>query len=316
VLVRSGADPRHTFTSVETSPRTADEERLWILREAGVRRVSIGVQSFDERDTKALGRPQKREWVDDALGRIRNVGFPVLNIDLIYGVAGQSPERLLESIDAALAHEPEELYLYPLYVRPFTGLGRKTSLPRSNDERLACYRRARDVLLDRGYEQVSMRFFRRAGLRSSPDTCCQQDGMVGLGCGARSYTRRLHHSFEWAVQSQDIADILRSYVNASDDLFDHAIHGVWLSPEDQQRRYVIKSLLRADGLSLEQYQAFIGSPALDDVPALRELVDSGLAVLHGGVLSLTRRGLELSDAIGPHLYSDAVRALMQEYEPR
>ena len=59
--------------------------------------------------------------------RIRRAGFPTLNIDLIYGLPGQSVASWLESLRAALRWQPEELYLYPLYVRPLTGLERRTA---------------------------------------------------------------------------------------------------------------------------------------------------------------------------------------------
>ena len=100
-----------------------------------------------------------------ALARIRDARIPVLNIDLIYGIAGQTAASWRRSLDAALAWGPEELYLYPLYVRPLTGLGRRAA---GSDEawdaqRLALYREGRDHLLAAGYEQVSMRMFRRTG---------------------------------------------------------------------------------------------------------------------------------------------------------
>ncbi len=74
-------------------------------------------------------RPQRRADVEAALARVRDAGIPVLNIDLIYGIEGQTEESWSRSLDAALAWRPEELYLYPLYVRPLTGLGRHTAGP-------------------------------------------------------------------------------------------------------------------------------------------------------------------------------------------
>src|SRR5207248_3751773 len=123
-----------------------------------VDRISIGVQSFVEAEAAAAGRAQRTAEVEEALARIREAGFPRLNIDLIYGLPGQTVESWLGSLRAALRFAPEELYLYPLYVRPLTGLGRSS---RSwDDQRLTCYREARALLLVCGYEQVSMRMFR------------------------------------------------------------------------------------------------------------------------------------------------------------
>ncbi len=120
-----GASPALVPTSVETAPGTTTPDRLAVLRAHGVERISIGVESFRGDETRAMGRPQSREAVEAALRAIRDAGIPVLNIDLIYGAAGQTPARFLDSVEAALAWEPEELFLYPLYVRPLTGLGRR-----------------------------------------------------------------------------------------------------------------------------------------------------------------------------------------------
>jgi oxygen-independent coproporphyrinogen-3 oxidase len=213
----------------------------------------------------------------------------------------------------ALGYEPEELYLYPLYVRPLTGLATR-GLPQL-DARLALYRAARGCLLERGYEQVSMRFFRRRGAAGGPDTCCQEDGTVGLGCGARSYTRGLHHAFEWAVDQRAIAERVRDFIAASSEQLGRAHHGFELSPAEQRRRYVLKTLLRVEGVPLARYRAFFGSSALDDLPELAQLTSAGLAERVAEALCLTPAGLELSDAIGPYLYSQAVRERMAAYEP-
>jgi len=111
--------------SVETSPATATPDRLAVLAAHGTTRVSIGVQSFLDAEARAAGRPQRRAEVEAALAAIRAAAIPNLNIDLIYGIDGQTAGSWQQSLDAALAWRPEGLFLYPLYVRPLTGLGRR-----------------------------------------------------------------------------------------------------------------------------------------------------------------------------------------------
>ena len=240
----------------------------------------------------------------------------MLNLDLMYGLPGQTVDSWRASLQAALRFEPEELYLYPLYVRPLTGMSRH---PREWDDiRIACYREGRSLLLNSGYEQVSMRMFRakRVAIREDAVYCCQDDGMVGLGCGARSYTRRLHYSNEYAVGANGIHDIIKSYVKSAESSFDFADYGFCLSPDEERRRLVIKSVLRADGLELGPYLQRFGSTALDDFPQLAQLSSEGLAVVESDTLKLSEAGLELSDAIGPWLYSSNVHDLMKAYELR
>lgn len=194
-----GVDLSRIPVSVETSPATATPDRLRVLDARGATRISMGVQSFLDSEAHAAGRPQKRAEVDRALAAVREHASADLNVDLIYGIERQDARTWAHSLDTALEWAPEEVYLYPLYVRPLTGLGRRAR--EWDDHRLSLYRQGRDHLLERGYEQVSMRMFRRADAPAAadPDHCCQTDGMVGLGCGARSYTTGAHYSFDYAV---------------------------------------------------------------------------------------------------------------------
>lgn len=313
---RLGADIPATPTSVEVSPATVTAEKLTLLRQRGVDRVSIGIQSFVETELGALHRRQEPAAALDALRAIRELRFPTLNIDLIYGIEGQTRESWGATLRAALEWAPEELYLYPLYVRPLTPLGQAGRA--WDDERLRLYRAGRDLLLAAGYRQISMRMFRSG---SAPDTdgpvyCCQEDGMVGLGCGARSYTAHLHYSLEYAVRAADVRAILGGYAARTPEELRRADWGIRLDGEDRRRRHVILSLLSSDGLDLGHYRQRFGSEALADLGQLEELRRGGLATLEGDRLALTPAGLERSDAVGPWLRSPRVAQLMGDYRPR
>lgn len=299
--------------SVEVSPETATPERLSVLRAAGTDRISIGIQSFHSNEVAAVKRPQEAVVVSRALAHIRQTGVQTLNLDLIYGIEGQTPASFESSLRQALEWRPEEVYLYPLYVRPLTALG---AGGRSwDDTRLKLYRLGRDLLLSSGYAQVSMRMFRRldAGTKPAPVYRCQEDGMVGLGCGARSYTRSLHYSQEWAVASRAVRGIIEAY-SARED-FGVVRHGFVLDEREQRRRYALLSLL-ADGVSFVEWQKRFGTEVLQDLPELGHLEPAGLAKRVGERLVLTAAGVERSDALGPWLFSTEVEALMQEWELR
>ncbi|HLV73380.1 oxygen-independent coproporphyrinogen-3 oxidase [Actinomadura hallensis] len=299
---------------VETSPATATTDRLTVLAERGTTRISIGVQSFLDEEARAAVRPQKRAEVEAALDRIRAVGFPSLNIDLIYGIDGQTPATWMHSLNAALAWRPEEIYLYPLYVRPLTGLARREH--DWDDQRLTLYRIGRDHLLSEGYEQVSMRMFRLPGVTANgTEYCCQTDGMVGLGCGARSYTSHLHYSFEYAVGASPVRAIIDAYVREND--FTTARVGFRIDDEERRRRHLLQSLLQASGVERGAYRARFGTDPFDDFRAdLTAFADRGWLETTDDALRLTPEGLAYSDAIGPALFSSRVRDLMAAYEAR
>lgn len=300
--------------SVETSPATATPDRLAVLAASGTTRISIGVQSFLDAEAHAAGRPQRLAEVMGALQAIRDARIPVLNVDLIYGIDGQSTQTWQHSLDEALRWSPEELYLYPLYVRPLTGLGRRARTRADWDrQRLDLYRQAVEVLNTAGYVRHSMRQFRRADAPapSGPDYCCQDDGMVGLGCGARSYTTDLHYSFDYAVAVPEVRAVIADYLSRPAGDFRFAEFGFHLNAAEQRRRWLLKSLLRAEGVDADAYAARFGTSHTDDFPQLAELVDRGW--LDTGRTVLTPAGLDHSDAVGPWLVSGEVRAAMGSY---
>ncbi|MEU8003771.1 STM4012 family radical SAM protein [Catellatospora sp. NPDC049111] len=319
-----GLDPAAAQLSVETSPATATPDRLAVLAAHGTHRVSMGVQSFLDAEAHAAGRPQRRADVDLALTALRDAAFPLLNVDLIYGIPGQTRDTWTYSLRKALAWHPEEIYLYPLYVRPLTGLGRRSGGPLPtgpavperdahwDSQRLDLYRRGRDLLREAGYRQLSMRQFRRADVPDpdGADYCCQDDGMVGIGCGARSYTADLHYSFDYAVSVREVRAIIDDYLSRPAGDFAHAEFGFALDGGEQRLRWLVKSLLRAEGVDLAGYAHRFGSKADDDFPHLAELVERGWAIGDGDRLVLTDEGLAHGDAIGPWLVSGPVRAAM------
>lgn len=356
-----GLDPAAAQLSVETSPATATPDRLAVLAAYGTHRVSMGVQSFLDAEAHAAGRPQRRGDVDRALTALRDAAFPLLNVDLIYGIPGQTRDTWTYSLREALAWRPEEIYLYPLYVRPLTGLGRRGGepLPTGRDllvssgpsaasgrealllsgaaagpdrgalvppgpatapdrdahwdsRRLDLYRHGRDLLREAGYRQLSMRQFRRADVPDpdGADYCCQDDGMVGVGCGARSYTADLHYSFDYAVSVREVRAIIDDYLTRPAEDFAYAEFGFALDGGEQRLRWLVKSLLRAEGVDLAGYAARFGSTVDGDFPHLAELAVRGWAVSDGTRLALTDEGLAHGDAIGPWLVSGPVRAAM------
>jgi oxygen-independent coproporphyrinogen-3 oxidase len=320
IMRSAGADLGHAAMSVETSPATATGDRLAVLAEHGTHRVSIGVQSFLDVEAHAAGRPQRRTEVERALTAIRQSRVPVLNLDLIYGITGQTVATWAASLAATLAWSPEEIYLYPLYVRPLTGLGKRQD---SHDadwdaQRLALYRLGRDTLRAAGYRQLSMRQFRRIGAPDpdGADYCCQDDGMVGLGCGARSYTRSLHYSFDYAVGVRGVRAIIDDYIDRDPADFAYAEYGFPLDGAEQRRRWLVKTLLRTDGVTLADYAARFGTALTDDFPQLDQLVERGWAVGDAITVRLTDDGVAHGDAIGPWLVSTSVRKAMAGYAAR
>ncbi|MFF0967211.1 STM4012 family radical SAM protein [Streptomyces sp. NPDC003703] len=321
-----GADLAAVPWSVETSPATATADRIALLARRGATRLSIGVQSFVEEEARAAIRPQKRAEVDAALSRLKEAAFPILNIDLIYGIDGQTEQSFQVSLDAALSWEPEEIYLYPLYVRPLTGLMAKhdNSGESWDEQRLRLYRFGRDHLLAAGYRQTSMRVFSRIGTAavdgaddSNISEYNQQAGMVGLGVGARSFTTDLHYTTDYAVAVPEVRRIIDDYIATPTDDFRRAQWSFRMDDDERRRMYILSMLLEADGLRVDRYADLFGSLPQDDFPAQFALVTGRDWVREdGGRLRLTLEGMAWADAIGPLFFSHRVNEAMSSYRDR
>lgn len=315
-------------TSVEVSPMTATDEALAPLRRRAIDRISMGVQSFVDEEAKSVQRTQAQPEVRRAIEAIRRTGARTLNLDLMYGLPGQSDASFELSLRLALEYAPEELYLYPLYVRPFTGIGKLAKGEREREqqawdaERLRLYGLGRDLLLSEGYEQVSMRMFRKASNAQAASLYrCERDGMLGLGCGARSYTEGLHYATAYATETLGVRDILERWIDSTDEELGVATWGIALDMHEQKRRYALLALLSDEGLSLDAYTTrFVGSDALEDLPELHALTHASLSTKvitrEGNTLQLTREGLARADTIGPFLSSPAMHEAVRTAKRR
>ncbi|MEE6269410.1 MULTISPECIES: STM4012 family radical SAM protein [Streptomyces] len=321
-----GADLKAVPWSVETSPATATADRIAVLAERGATRLSIGVQSFIDEEARAAVRPQKRTEVEAALARLKEAAFPILNIDLIYGIDGQTEQSFRVSLDAALSWEPEEIYLYPLYVRPLTGLMARHDKSGElwDEQRLRLYRYGRDHLLAAGYRQTSMRVFSRIGTAavdgaddSNINEYNQQAGMVGLGVGARSFTTDLHYTTDYAVAVPEVRRIIDDYIATPTEQFHRAQWSFRMDDDERRRMFVLGMLLESDGLRVERYRAQFGTVPQDDFgPQLALLAERGWLDDDGGVLRLTPEGTAWADAIGPLFFSARVNEAMASYRDR
>lgn len=299
-----GVHPSRVFTSVETSPEYTQKSVLRQLRARGVERLSMGVQSFNETELKKLKRRPGLGTVVGALENIVEAGFPQFNLDLIYGIEGQTVESFMRSLNTALTYRPNELFIYPLYVRP----GTRINVRSTDDIGYAIYKSARELLVGQGFVQTSMRRFVR---RETTETefSCGDEVMLSCGAGGRSYLGNLHYATPYAVRQQAIADEIDHYIRTTD--FMTAANGFLLSTEEMQIRFIIKNLMYHRGVDLAEYEKRFGEKP--DRNLFREFTDRGWIEETGRIVRLTEEGMAYSDYIGQAFISPVVRKLMSEY---
>lgn len=280
----------------------------------------MGIQSFNDRELLTLGRQHNARKAREALELIKTYDFPCVNVDFIYGIPGQTKASLMESLQEVLRFEPEEIFLYPLYVKHGARMERE-GIVLEPENAFAQYQAASSFLRGEGYCQDSMRrFVRRNAARTFSE--CGFGTSIGLGCGGRSYLGRLHFCSPYTITRKECLTQLKAYEDTKD--FMEITHGIILSEEEQKRRYVIRHLLIRPGIELGRYQELFGRDVLEDFPVLHEWLEQGFAVLREEekqgdcglrrYVTLTESGIGLSDYLGPQLISPEVSKLMHEWE--
>ncbi|WP_322794996.1 radical SAM family heme chaperone HemW [Tepidiforma sp.] len=178
--------------TLEVNPGTTSPARLARLRQAGVTRLSIGAQSFHPEELASLDRIHSPQATIATFRAARRLGFPSLNLDLIYGLPGQPLDRWLESLRCALELEPDHLSLYALTIEEGTLLARRIRdgdvPPPDPDLAADMYEAAADVLEEAGFEQYELSNWARPGHQSRHNRTYWTDGdYLALGAGAHGY---------------------------------------------------------------------------------------------------------------------------------
>lgn len=307
-------DFKKTFFAVETSPRTLTESKLRILKDFGIDRVSMGIQSFNGCELKSIYRMEPIKDIEKALKLLFKESMPIRNLDLIYGIPNQDLNSWRESLNLLIEYKPEEVFIYPLYIRENTPLYSKYK--RDNELMLKMYELGRNILLENGYIQTSMRNFIREDKKIDlfPEYSCQENEMIGIGCGARSYISNVNYSRKYGVFQNNINKIIDDYINEKD--FTVARHGYILSEDELKRRYILKSILKVSGLDMMDYHTKFKSNPVDEFEELNFLLENNFLVKDENNIYPTEKGIMYGDSIGQLFISSEVKKKIDKYEER
>lgn len=174
--------------TVEANPATFDLEKAYLLREQGVSRVSLGIQSFNEDFLKYLGRAHTKQDALKSYDFLREAGFNNLNIDLMYGFSHQGEKELDEDISEALALRPEHISLYGLTVSRDSVFYKQGVKSLDDDVQAEFYRMICENLAQKGLAQYEVSNFAKRGHESRHNLNYWQGGdYIGLGISAHSH---------------------------------------------------------------------------------------------------------------------------------
>lgn len=307
--------------AVEGSPDTMRRDLLVTLRDLGVNRISMGVQTLDPDEARRAGRRYPIEQVRESAELIASIGFENVNYDLILGLEGQTRESWMRSLEGTLALGPDTVTIYPIVFRPLTVIGkhhdRAAETFMDNTEKYERYDETVDILNSCGFRQNTfVRFSKREG-----DGLLQEVAdfggvpLLGLGAGSRSYSPRLHYSTDFAVRSPSTHEIIEGFVDHEHAPTEAPRLGFVLTPDEARRRYCVLNL-SLGRLDAPRYEQAFGRSVDEWRAELSALVDGGCADRSvDGSIVLTRKGFKYSNVIATLFTSDVVTALEGSYVP-
>jgi len=291
-------DPGAEIT-VECAPGQLADATLHALAEAGVNRVSLGVQSFVDREARETGRLHSRATVFDDLRRLRAAGIDNLNVDLIAGLPGQTFASWDESLDVLTGSGVPHASVYMLEVDEDSRLGREmlqggtryhAGLVPSDDAIARMYESAIERLADAGIKQYEISNFARPGYQSRHNLrYWERRPYLGLGLDASS---ALPAGDSHVLRSKTTDD-LTAYLDGSEPP-----ETAWLSPDRQHEEAWFLGLRLNAGVDTAALEEEFGRervrPALD---VAHRLAADGLVLFEGSCVRLSARGRLLSNEV-------------------
>jgi len=280
--------------SVEANPGTVEKSSLQALVRAGVNRLSLGVQSFDNRDLKNLGRIHSAGEAGSAVRDARNAGFANINLDLMCGLPGQTVSSWQQTLDRALAIQPEHLSVYQLTVEsetPFAESLRsgRLHLPAEEDI-IEMDRRTMQSCRDAGLIQYEISNYARPGLECRHNVNYWENGeYLAAGVSAVSFLK--------GVREKRTADI-RDYVGKMAAGLPVVVESESLTNEASFRETVIMGLRMVRGVCRDSLRRRYGRDVTEYYGAILEkLCNLGMLELTATHLRLTERGRSLANMV-------------------
>ncbi|MEP4079352.1 radical SAM family heme chaperone HemW [Haloferula sp.] len=270
----------------EANPATFDQAKAALFRELGIRRISLGIQSFAPHVLETLGREHSPDEAKESVRILREAGLPSINIDLMFSVPGLSLDDWRATLQTAIDLEPDHISAYNLTYEEDTAFFddlKRGNLDTDEDRDAEQFMLADELLTAAGYDHYETSNYGRSGHQSSHNRgYWSGEDYLGLGPSAVSTIN--------SVRTTNIADTDR-YIRMINQVGHATAETEPLTP-DQLRLERIALLLRtAEGVPLELLEE-------SDLP---RLIESGLGLIQRDCFVLTRKGSALVDPIAAEL---------------
>lgn len=280
--------------SSEANPGTLTMEKLSVMKAGGINRVSIGVQSFNDKALGLLGRIHKGKQAIEGYHMLREAGFDNVNIDLIQSIPGMTPADILKDAQTVADLGPEHLSYYNLIYEPGTPMthDRDTGriVPPGDDEEADNYYAVKALLEGAGYDQYEISNFARDKKHCQHNVLYWQGGEY-FGCGPSAHSHWQGKRFGNIRDLQGYCDRMQQNENPFDEV-------ERLSVEDKARETLIMWMRMTEGVDLAHFERVTGCN-LDDLcgDSVADMIEEGLLKRADNWLALTDKALFVSNAV-------------------
>ena len=279
--------------TIEANPGDLDADKIAVLKNSAVNRVSLGVQTFDDKMLKKIGRSHLEKDIYENIDRLKLAGFDNISIDLIYALPGQTMEQVKDNVAKAIGLDIPHMSLYSLILENhtvFMNRMRRGKLPLPKEELEAEMFEYTIAELERsGFEHYEISNFSKPGFESRHNLMYWDNAeYYGIGAGASGYVNGVRYKNHGPI---------RHYLNAVEE-GNARITEEHLSQKEQMEEEMFLGLRKKSGVSMVRFEEKFGR-SFDGLygEIVRDLVQQGLMQIEGDRVRMTKRGLFLGDTV-------------------
>lgn len=288
----------HAEISIECNPGTVTRGKLEAYHNAGINRLSIGLQSADNEELKVLGRIHTYEQFLKTYEMARNVGFTNINVDLISGLPNQTAEKFAKTLQQIIRLKPEHISAYTLIIEKGTPFyerykfdavrqeaGMETEVLPNEDEAYRIYKTTQFLLTEAGYEQYEISNYAKPGYACKHNIgYWTRENYLGLGLGAASLVENVRYS-----NTRDIYTYIKG---------DWRVEETPVERKAQMEEFMFLGLRMNAGVARAEFEKAFAMPieaVYRDV--MEELKKEELLVVKSGRIALTDKGMDLANYV-------------------
>ncbi len=278
--------------TIECSPGTVTLGKFKKYKETGINRISMGVQSLDERELKSIGRIHGLKEFMEGYAAARIAGFDNINFDLIFSLPSQSVESFSQTAEKIMLYKPAHISAYSLQLEEGTKLYNMQdtlSFP-NEDENRRMYERAKEIFHKNGYKQYEISNFALNGFESRHNLkYWSGDEYLGLGLGASSYFENCRY---------DNPSAMEEYIAFTQNKKALHLESEKLTKEEQMSEFMFMGLRKTQGVSDDEFKNRFSESFFELYgEVIEKHIKNGLLIKENDRIYLSSKGFDLANTV-------------------